>query len=306
MGRLSKDSKLLELAKRLNDFGRFDDPSGYYDERSAEYLVAGGFDQKGRQIQRFHHASVSGDRPIKRVCMIPNSGGKLFGVRISYCRDTYTIGITTCLASAMRYADMATVHFWKYRRRTSLFEKNNEPGDLDLNFKLSYAQQDLGTLTEAHDLLVALESHFRRNYGWIRRDEYDAAPPSIPKQARTRKTLGDIMGMVLALGTRMDLFDRALTAMSVQLSARELKQSVNPVPPPPMVVPTVVPVSTTISGHETDAEGNVSGASYGKLFNALLKLTERDTFQNDLLARMRAGKPVPLTDAVINILTPQT
>lgn len=119
---MSNDPQLLELANALQhvDFGV--DPS----DRFTMY-----------------------DHPMRNVTMFPNR--PLFRVRFYLKGANRTIGITPCGVSAMRFADMARVHFWRFRQRDV-----RPPTDADMNYSVDLAKSDLSHNAPAVGLLDAM------------------------------------------------------------------------------------------------------------------------------------------------------
>ncbi len=90
-----------------------------------------------------------------RFCY-PGIGGTGWAVRISMNGYQRLIGVSVNCAQAVRFADVATLRFWKYRKNIL-----RSPVDLDFNLGLKRAEQESSTESPAIILLTQIETHCR-------------------------------------------------------------------------------------------------------------------------------------------------
>lgn len=89
---------------------------------------------------------------FRNVNIMPDQ--QTWAVRLYLGGEQRRLGVTTCGITACRFADMALMHFWKYRIRGA-----SEPLDTHLNFGVAQAKKDLEELSEHAFLLSKIENH---------------------------------------------------------------------------------------------------------------------------------------------------
>lgn len=89
---------------------------------------------------------------FRNVYIMPDQ--RTWAVRLYLNGEQRRIGATECGVTACRFADMALMHFWKYRIRGA-----SEPLDTHLNFGVAQAKKDLEELIEHAFLLEKIEGY---------------------------------------------------------------------------------------------------------------------------------------------------
>lgn len=169
MGRHSKDPELTKLANRAKNLS-FIPFEGMW-ERYREMVLA----------QEHPH------------CCYLMPDGVTWAIRIHFCGSFRTLGyVTGKVVNAMRFADMAQVHFYKYKQRNAL-----EPLDENLNYSLAQAKHDLEHEPEAANLLKDLEQYLLER-GYIPkheeiRKEREARRKNAEAQRAQRRTVSGRM-----------------------------------------------------------------------------------------------------------------
>lgn len=129
---MTRDPILGELAKRFNDLPDFDDPNGLLRNQWAE------FEGLGKHIQK-----------------MPGGRGETLAMRFYFKGRNRLLAYAPVLRGAdlCRFADMAELRFWKYRRAPA------PPTDAQMNFSVAQATTDTEDNAEAVTLLGSIEKH---------------------------------------------------------------------------------------------------------------------------------------------------
>ena len=102
-------------------------------------------------------------------------------VKLYLCEGQRVLGYAKSGLKSARFADMAIIHFWKYRARC-----RRPIEDSDLNFGVEYAYEDLKRNPCAEELLSTIEKHFRANYNLVTSEE---AQPTFKAGVLLRKSV---------------------------------------------------------------------------------------------------------------------
>lgn len=141
MSRPATDIVLLELAKQLDNL---------------QFLPA-----TTEMEQTLLDLSKQRDTPWKNVTLSPD--GKIFRVCVCVRGQRTRIGLTKDFLKALRFADIATLYFWKYRQR-----KTDCLGDAFFNFRMEDARRDLDSEVDAMMLLLNIEKHLAQEHpDWL-------------------------------------------------------------------------------------------------------------------------------------------
>jgi len=167
MSRAVKDIELSKLAKSLR-------------------LISFS-DEDGRIAALFSEIERHDSKRIRNSYPLP--GGKTWSVKIYFAGGYRYLGYTDSGVNAARFADMATLRFWKYRTRGA-----PEPEDRDFTFSKQQAERDSVNETDAAVLLDEIERHFK-SAGVIVTFAEDDAERRAAKRARdVRRTVrGDVI-----------------------------------------------------------------------------------------------------------------
>lgn len=133
MSRYAKDAELNAIAGRLRD-AHFDDTGE----------IAGSIFDRHDQGERW--------RAVYSLPMVQ----RCFVVRLSVGGVQRSLGFSTNISHAVRFADMCIVRFWKYRMRGGPIAT-----DADVNTTVESAQRDLVNEEEASLIITRLEQYLQ-------------------------------------------------------------------------------------------------------------------------------------------------
>jgi hypothetical protein len=207
----STDTTLLELAKQLDTHVQFVSAT-----REMEQTVL--------------DLSRQRDVPWKNVTL--SQDGRIFRVKVFIRSEIFRIGLTRDFFKALRFADMATLCFWKYRRRNA-----DSIGDGYFNFRLEDARRDFHEEAPAMMLLLQIEKHLTTlHLEWL--DSSITKKPRQTRQDLIQQELREVQDKLDHILTTVKPFYSHLA--DLENTVRELANRL-----PPQVVDYFPPVPTS-------------------------------------------------------------